>query len=64
MKVGLVWEDKLSFVLNDQRVISKFTMLDTLKGEVDEDEDLLVTEFALMSMETRRLMLGLSALCS
>ena len=66
MKAGLVWQDQLSFVLNDSFVISKLTMIDAMKADADgdEDDDTIVSEFALMSLEVRRLMSDLSALCS
>lgn len=66
MKTGLVWQDQLSFVLNDAFVISKLTMIDAMKADADgdEDDDTVVSEFALLSLEIRRMMNRLIPLCS
>lgn len=64
VKLGLVHDERISFVLDDDLVVRKLSFLDVVREALDEashetTEDLIDAQFALMSLELRKLYAGL-----
>ncbi len=59
-KLGLTWEDRISFVLTEQLQIKRLTFLDVTKGESQQDaenaDEQFDVDFALMTGELLRLL--------
>lgn len=64
VQLGLTWNDRISFVLNDQLQIKRLSFLDILKregdSEVENDEEQFELDFALMSGELALLLRDLT----
>ncbi|MBY0266215.1 MAG: recombination-associated protein RdgC [Burkholderiales bacterium] len=65
VQLGLTWNDRISFVLNDQLQIKRLSFLDILKregdAEVENDDEQFELDFALMSGELSLLLRDLTA---
>ena len=63
VRLGLTWNDKISFILTEQLQIKRVTFLDILRRESDtqvEDEDeQFEIDFALMTGELAQLLADL-----
>ncbi len=57
-RLGLTWNDRISFVLTEQLQIRKLQFLDIIKEEsgADSEEDLFELDFALMTGELARML--------
>lgn len=61
-RLGLTWNDRISFVLNEQLQLKKLSFLDIVREEAssaDNEVELFELEFVLMSGELNKLLLDL-----
>ena len=62
-RLGMTWNDRISFVLNDLLQIKRLAFLDILKeeaeGQAETDEERFDIDFALMSGELAKLLAAL-----
>ncbi|MDR2450805.1 MAG: recombination-associated protein RdgC [Candidatus Accumulibacter sp.] len=59
-RLGMTWEDRISFILDDRLCLKRLTFLDILKesteGQADNEEERFDLDFALMAGELARLL--------
>jgi recombination associated protein RdgC len=64
VRLGLTWNDRISFVLTEQLQIKRVTFLDILKreadAEVEDDDQQFEIDFALMAGELALLLADLT----
>lgn len=63
-RLGLTWNDRVSFVLNEQLQLKKLSFLDIVREEAssaDNEAELFELEFVLMSGELAKLLAGLQS---
>jgi recombination associated protein RdgC len=59
VRQALTWNDRVSFVLDEQMQLKRIAPLDVLDEEVDADDDAFDSDFALMTGELSKLLTSL-----